>query len=281
MLELFRRWGGSSAGRASRSQCEGREFDPPPPTNLHQNPRSVSHAGFCLAIAPNSPTEHALTAQNRSNGADPPHADRPPHRLEPIRRASHPIAVIYLQALAAGTWKALPRGRYATNPTSTRHHRPSRTPPPANNPTHHRGHDNRHAYKATTRDVQRAHNKNRALMMRKQPTTCHPHSTPPRLSPSSHNPTNAPLPTPRIPTLNSNRLHILTTLRRRRTNRRPIRRRRSISASERGSGSRRRKCNEHCRNKTNLGLHNKYSPKNIQQVTRTSIRTTCHNPINP
>ena len=23
-------WGGSSAGRASRSQCEGREFDPPP-----------------------------------------------------------------------------------------------------------------------------------------------------------------------------------------------------------------------------------------------------------
>jgi alkylation response protein AidB-like acyl-CoA dehydrogenase len=29
-------WGGSSAGRASRSQCEGREFDPPP---LHQNPR--------------------------------------------------------------------------------------------------------------------------------------------------------------------------------------------------------------------------------------------------
>src|ERR1700761_3688651 len=36
---IFRRarigksWGGSSAGRASRSQCEGREFDPHP---LHQ-----------------------------------------------------------------------------------------------------------------------------------------------------------------------------------------------------------------------------------------------------
>src|SRR5882762_6174891 len=29
--------GGSSAGRASRSQCEGREFDPPP---LHQIPRN-------------------------------------------------------------------------------------------------------------------------------------------------------------------------------------------------------------------------------------------------
>ena len=27
-------WGRSSAGRASRSQCEGREFDPP---RLHQN----------------------------------------------------------------------------------------------------------------------------------------------------------------------------------------------------------------------------------------------------
>ena len=32
-------WGGSSAGRASRSQCEGREFDPPP---LHQNSRRKS-----------------------------------------------------------------------------------------------------------------------------------------------------------------------------------------------------------------------------------------------
>lgn len=31
-------WGGSSAGRASRSQCEGREFDPPP---LHQFDRLV------------------------------------------------------------------------------------------------------------------------------------------------------------------------------------------------------------------------------------------------
>ena len=30
-------WGGSSAGRASRSQCEGREFDPPPLHHEHQN----------------------------------------------------------------------------------------------------------------------------------------------------------------------------------------------------------------------------------------------------
>src|SRR5689334_17209499 len=40
-------WGGSSAGRASRSQCEGREFDPPP---LHQtNTRSPLHAAQTLA----------------------------------------------------------------------------------------------------------------------------------------------------------------------------------------------------------------------------------------
>ena len=35
-------WGGSSAGRASRSQCEGREFDPPP---LHHS---------LIRMAPNS-----------------------------------------------------------------------------------------------------------------------------------------------------------------------------------------------------------------------------------
>src|SRR5713226_6095617 len=34
-------WGCSSAGRASRSQCEGREFDPP---QLHQHPMK---ARFC------------------------------------------------------------------------------------------------------------------------------------------------------------------------------------------------------------------------------------------
>src|SRR5690606_17958740 len=39
-------WGGSSAGRASRSQCEGREFDPPP---LHQILEGLASAGpFCF-----------------------------------------------------------------------------------------------------------------------------------------------------------------------------------------------------------------------------------------
>ncbi len=37
MLELRASWGGSSAGRASRSQCEGRGFDPLP---LHHYPPS-------------------------------------------------------------------------------------------------------------------------------------------------------------------------------------------------------------------------------------------------
>ena len=45
---LFRSWGGSSAGRASRSQCEGREFDPPP--LHHSSPiKTGLLAGFFLA----------------------------------------------------------------------------------------------------------------------------------------------------------------------------------------------------------------------------------------
>ncbi len=46
-------WGGSSAGRASRSQCEGREFDPPP---LHQrnSKGSVVRPGpFCFWLPGN------------------------------------------------------------------------------------------------------------------------------------------------------------------------------------------------------------------------------------
>ena len=35
LLDYARVWGGSSAGRASRSQCEGREFDPPPLHHPH------------------------------------------------------------------------------------------------------------------------------------------------------------------------------------------------------------------------------------------------------
>ena len=41
---ITRQWGGSSVGRASRSQCEGREFDPPP---LHQMfLKALSHKAF-------------------------------------------------------------------------------------------------------------------------------------------------------------------------------------------------------------------------------------------
>lgn len=56
---LLLNWGGSSAGRASRSQCEGREFDPHP---LHQSPKvrgcsalfpsrtNATFAGFCCRL---------------------------------------------------------------------------------------------------------------------------------------------------------------------------------------------------------------------------------------
>ena len=44
---LARQWGGSSAGRASRSQCEGREFDPPPLHHSNET-RSVATAPGCL-----------------------------------------------------------------------------------------------------------------------------------------------------------------------------------------------------------------------------------------
>src|ERR1700756_3010519 len=38
-------WGRSSAGRASRSQCEGREFDPP---RLHQPAMLAASVDYCL-----------------------------------------------------------------------------------------------------------------------------------------------------------------------------------------------------------------------------------------
>src|SRR5689334_5427547 len=42
LLDLRLQWGGSSAGRASRSQCEGREFDPPP---LHHSNSTTGPPG--------------------------------------------------------------------------------------------------------------------------------------------------------------------------------------------------------------------------------------------
>src|SRR5438094_10480103 len=43
--------GGSSAGRASRSQCEGREFDPPP---LHQNMALIRGLLYGVLLAASS-----------------------------------------------------------------------------------------------------------------------------------------------------------------------------------------------------------------------------------
>src|SRR5690606_23977296 len=53
-------WGGSPAGRASRSQCEGREFDPPP---LHQYLNKINHIGLFFWINPTT----SLTIEEVSN----------------------------------------------------------------------------------------------------------------------------------------------------------------------------------------------------------------------
>jgi chorismate mutase-like protein len=45
-------WGGSSAGRASRSQCEGREFDPPPLHQILAGLAVLLFATLCLAAQP-------------------------------------------------------------------------------------------------------------------------------------------------------------------------------------------------------------------------------------
>ncbi len=55
-------WGGSSAGRASRSQCEGREFDPPP---LHHNvPKALIYKA-AKSIADIAPTTLPAGGQRR------------------------------------------------------------------------------------------------------------------------------------------------------------------------------------------------------------------------
>ena len=49
LIDFASCWGGSSAGRASRSQCEGREFDPPP---LHQLfTKTLSRKAFFFSAA--------------------------------------------------------------------------------------------------------------------------------------------------------------------------------------------------------------------------------------
>src|ERR1700740_2855272 len=68
-------WGGSSAGRASRSQCEGREFDPPPlhhPTRLGaapgvpRNPKSPGETTLTVFfIVPCRPTEFGRDSYSR------------------------------------------------------------------------------------------------------------------------------------------------------------------------------------------------------------------------
>ena len=77
-------WGRSSAGRASRSQCEGREFDPPrlhqfPPPNPSTPQRSLS--GLCdLHFRQERDKCHYRSGNCRKNheeSAKPPRGVRP------------------------------------------------------------------------------------------------------------------------------------------------------------------------------------------------------------
>ena len=62
-------WGRSSAGRASRSQCEGREFDPP---RLHHCSKGRTRSGFFMGTGPS-----AAAGLLESSAGRPLHGSRP------------------------------------------------------------------------------------------------------------------------------------------------------------------------------------------------------------
>jgi integrase len=99
-------WGGSSAGRASRSQCEGREFDPPP---LHHNlSKALIFKAFFFSAAalrrdvqllvqvpPEMYPEHAHSWTSTSNSSRGEQGSAPtepasPHALVPSPAALPP-----------------------------------------------------------------------------------------------------------------------------------------------------------------------------------------------
>ncbi len=78
-------WGGSSAGRALRSQCRGREFDPPPlhhftSPDVQASPETPHKTGFFYGCPPRTALAHPLRSGNLgvtlgvtlSTGALPP-----------------------------------------------------------------------------------------------------------------------------------------------------------------------------------------------------------------
>ena len=87
MAMMLGAWGGSSAGRASRSQCEGREFDPPP---LHQstNRKPAFKAGFlffgCVARSRRGLRNPDVTSIEAGSAAT--RLRSPPRRLSPCIR---------------------------------------------------------------------------------------------------------------------------------------------------------------------------------------------------
>src|SRR6516225_861957 len=87
------RWGGSSAGRASRSQCEGRGFDPLP---LHISLPTRTYAGSGLGRVDQSPRpesgQYFVETRVRDGEAAftaPGHAPVPDHILTHVPRAVH------------------------------------------------------------------------------------------------------------------------------------------------------------------------------------------------
>ena len=80
-------WGGSSAGRASRSQCEGREFDPPP---LHHNVRKYGPSRPVFLETHHPPSGDALRTQSTPASATCRWASRwrtgKTHTARPIRQ---------------------------------------------------------------------------------------------------------------------------------------------------------------------------------------------------
>ena len=61
-------WGGSSAGRASRSQCEGREFDPPPLHHYSAPNRSRLGVFVCEPPKPRGVPGHFACASRSAHG---------------------------------------------------------------------------------------------------------------------------------------------------------------------------------------------------------------------
>ena len=102
-------WGCSSAGRASRSQCEGQEFDPP---HLHQQtPKALIHQGLFLLLRPTSMgMSNSMSKFARRNAPEPAAVSFQDASFPTSGRAAEPTSP--------------PRDKSCIQPTSTAPWRP-------------------------------------------------------------------------------------------------------------------------------------------------------------